>query len=216
MTLITLAGVAETKGKRTRQALLSSAIRRFAQDGYKRVTLSDIAREVGISPAAVYAYFPGKEALFTAAVDADAAGLIDLAMSEVLRGGFVKDWSQLIRLLIDAMPDHPLARRVLAGLEPESTARLFSIPALTQLRQTLGQLLADEQRAGAIRSDIDPLLIADGLESIVLSLLIANLQTGGQTDPDRTRGVVAVLEATLHVPVARRRRSAPPTAASST
>src|SRR3981081_3571259 len=114
----------ERKGQRTRQALLASAIRRFALDGSKGVPLTDVARDVGISPAAVYAYFAGKDALFAAAVDADAAGLIDLALSEVMGQHFRLDWAGLRGRLLGALPDHPLARRVLAGLEPETIGRL--------------------------------------------------------------------------------------------
>jgi AcrR family transcriptional regulator len=186
----------ERKGQRTRQALLASAIRRFALDGYKGVTLTDVARDVGISPAAVYAYFAGKDALFAAAVDADAAGLIDLALSEVMGQHFRLDWAGLLGRLLGALPDHPLARRVLAGLEPETIGRLVEIPALNELRRGLGALLAEGQRVGDVRPDIDPVTVADGLVTMVLALLIATLQTGGP--PERADGVMAVLDAALH------------------
>jgi AcrR family transcriptional regulator len=186
----------ERKGQRTRQALLASAIRRFALDGYKGVTLTDVARDVGISPAAVYAYFTGKDALFAAAVDADAAGLIDLALSEVMGQHFRLDWAGLLGRLLGALPDHPLARRVLAGLEPETIGRLVEIPALNELRRGLGALLAEGQREGDVRPDIDPVTVADGLVTMVLALLIATLQTGGP--PERADGVMAVLDAALH------------------
>ena len=64
-----------TKGDRTRRRLLDLAVRRFAADGYRRTSVSDIARDADLTPAAVYAYFAGKEALFQAAVDADASAL---------------------------------------------------------------------------------------------------------------------------------------------
>jgi AcrR family transcriptional regulator len=192
-------GTGERKGERTRQSLVARAIRRFALDGYKGVTLTDVARDVGISPAAVYAYFPGKEALFTAAVDADAAGLIDLALTEITDQHFRLDWAGLIGRLLGALPDHPLARRVLAGLEPETIGRLISIPALTELREGLGRLLAEGQQDGDVRSDIDPVVVADGLVTLVLALLIATLQTGGPAE-GRAGGVMAVLDAALQGP----------------
>jgi len=63
------------KGERTRAALIRAAIDRFAAEGFHRVSLTDIARDVGVSPTAVYRYFPDKEALFEAAVNADAEAL---------------------------------------------------------------------------------------------------------------------------------------------
>ena len=56
-------------------------MRRFAADGFRRTSVSDIAREAGLTPAAAYAYFAGKEGLFQAAVDADAGALIEGARS---------------------------------------------------------------------------------------------------------------------------------------
>jgi len=49
-----------------RRAILTAAFRRFAQYGYRRTSLEDIAREAGISRAAVYLQFRNKEDLFRA------------------------------------------------------------------------------------------------------------------------------------------------------
>jgi AcrR family transcriptional regulator len=193
----TLTTSVPTKGERTRQALLEAAIRRFSTDGLRGVALSDVARDVGVTPAAVYAYFPGKEALFAAAVDTDADALVEVALEAVKHGRFTGDWAALIQVLLDALPDHPLAGRVLSGLEPESTERLLDIPALARLRTQLAEVIADEQRAGPVRRDVDPSSHADGLVTIVLALLIGILQTGGQPHPDRAPGVISVLEAAL-------------------
>ncbi|TMM16283.1 MAG: TetR/AcrR family transcriptional regulator [Actinobacteria bacterium] len=200
MTSDTLHTTVSSKGERTRQALLQAAIHRFSADGLRGVALSDVARDVGVTPAAVYAYFPGKEALFAAAVDADADALVEVALLAVERGRFTGDWAELIQLLLDALPDHPLARRVLSGLEPESTERLLDIPALARLRAQLAELLAGEQQTHMVRHDVDPTALADGLVTIVLALLIGILQTGGRPQPERAPGVIAVLEAALRPP----------------
>ncbi len=188
----------ETKGERTRRAVLEAAIDRFARDGYRATSVADIARDAGIGPTGVYAYFPNKEALFVAAVDEDAAGEIGEALTTVLERRFIGDWKELIVTLVDALDRHPLARRVLAGLEPEFTVRLLGISALEQLRKGLAALLANEQLAGKVRADIEPRTIAGGLVTIVISLLIAILQTGAS--PEGTLGdeVLAVLDAALH------------------
>jgi AcrR family transcriptional regulator len=192
----------ESKGERTRRALLTSAITRFAADGFRAVSVSDVARDVGISPAAVYAYFPGKEALFSAAVDADAADLIDRALSPVLAGQFDGEWSSLVELLFDETSQHPLARRILAGLEPGFTERLLEIPALTSLRAAIAALLAIGQEVGEVRADIEPAAFADGLTTIVMSLLIATLQTGVPARGVHAAGVVTVIDAALRPPSA--------------
>jgi AcrR family transcriptional regulator len=189
-----------SKGERTRHALLEGAIRRFAADGFRATSVSGIARDAGLTPAAAYAYFEGKEGLFAAAVDADAAGLIGKALGPVLSGTFDTEWQALIGALIQGMEEHPLARRILSGREPEHTERLLSIPALTELEQGIGDRLAAGQSAGEVRPDIDPRLIASGLVTTVMSILIAVLQTGIPVDSDRADGVAALLASAL-IPV---------------
>src|SRR5690348_16296931 len=66
----------ETKGERTRRRLLELAIQRFGERGYRATSVSEIARAAGLTQAAAYAYFPSKEALFDASIDADAAAAI--------------------------------------------------------------------------------------------------------------------------------------------
>ena len=190
-----------SKGERTRETLLANAIRRFAADGYRATSLADIARDANVTPAAAYAYFANKEALFTEAVDTDAAHLIERAITPVLAGEFDSDWSALFHRLLEAVPHHPLAGRLLSGREPEFTERMLDIPALTELRHGLSVLLAADQEAGEVRPDIDPKVMAMGLEMVVLSMLIAALQTGVELDGDHVAGVVAVLEAALRAPL---------------
>lgn len=189
-----------SKGARTRQALLEGAIRRFAADGYRATSVADIARDAGVTPAAAYAYFEGKEGLFTAAVDADAAALIRGALAPVLEGSFDGDWSGLIGTLIAGLQHHPLARRVLAGLEPEHSERLLGIAALADLRQSIAGRLRAGQATGEVRPDIDLELMSWGLETSVMALLIAALQLGVPTDPERIGGVMALFDAALRPP----------------
>jgi AcrR family transcriptional regulator len=190
----------QTKGERTRRALLAAAIARFARDGYRATSVADIARDAGLSPTAAYAYFPNKEALFIAAVDEDAAGEIGEALPSVLEGHFSGDWREMIMTLLAGLDHHPLARRVLAGLEPDFTVRLLGIAALEELRKGVAALISTGQADRTVRPDIDPMTIAGGLVTIVISLLISLLQTGA--DPSGVLGeeVLAVLEAALHTP----------------
>lgn len=192
-----------TKGERTRELLVTRAIRRFAVDGYRGTSVAEVARDCGVTPAATYAYFPSKEALFLAAVDLDAAGLVEKALPGVLDGTFAGEWSTLVLSLLAALEEHPLAKRVLSGREPERTERLLGIPALADLRAGIAQQLREGQHEGGVRDDIDVMLIADGLQTVVMSILIAVLQTGVPADGERAAGVVALLDAALLPPRGR-------------
>jgi AcrR family transcriptional regulator len=189
-----------TKGERTRKAIVDAAISRFARDGYARSSLTGIARDVGLSPSAIYPYFADKEALFVAAVDEDAAGEIEDGLAGVNGDELVGDWRNMLVGFLDALDRHPLARRVLAGLEPEFTVRLIGIPALDQLRKALAANLEVLQLNATIRSDVDPRAMASGFITIWLSLLMSLVQTGSSPIDLLGDDVVAVLNAATRPP----------------
>ena len=60
-------------GQRTRQAILDAALALFAEKGYFGTSLRDVAGAVGVRESALYNYFPGKEALFEALLEAESA-----------------------------------------------------------------------------------------------------------------------------------------------
>src|SRR3954453_10016642 len=119
-----------TKGEQTRQAILDAAIVRFGRDGYRTTSVADIARDAGVGGTVAYSYFPSKEALFLGAIDDDAAAVIHEGLSSMIDDS-IADWRETLISTLLASVDHPpLARRVLAGLEPEVTDRVLEIPAL--------------------------------------------------------------------------------------
>lgn len=196
-------GRPEPKGARTRRAILEAAIERFGRDGYRATSVADIARDAGVSGTAAYAYFPSKEALFLAAVDEDAARVIHQAVSSVLAEPGLPEpgWRQaLILTLLGAVERHPLARRLLAGLEPEVTTRVLAVPALEELRKAVAERLRAEQLAGTVREDIDPVAIGSGVVAIMLSLLMSLVQLGPEAAAAYGDDVAAVLEAAIERP----------------
>lgn len=186
-----------SKGERTRQTILEAAIERFGEDGYRATSVARIARDAGVGGTVPYAYFADKEALFLAALDEDASGVIHEGLSQILEKPGIPDFQHLLFTLVAALEHHPLARRLLSGLEPDVTERVVEIPALTELRKVCAERLRAEQLAGTVRSDIDPAVIASGVVSIVLSLLMSVEQVGPDTAVRYSEDVVAVFEAAL-------------------
>jgi AcrR family transcriptional regulator len=186
------------RGERTRLRLLDQAIRRFGDRGFRETSLSAIARDAGVTPAAVYAYFPDKDGLFAAALDHDATTWLDEALAD---GGLgPARWLGLMQRLHARLADHPLAHRVLAGLEPEMLARVYQLPSSARLRVTLTDSLRLGQTLGRIRPDLDPPVIAEGIASVIEATLLATVQTGGFADAERRAGVLALLSAALLTP----------------
>jgi AcrR family transcriptional regulator len=192
--------VNSTKGDRTRRLLLEIAVRRFALDGYRRTSVSDIAREANLSPAAVYAYFTGKEALFEAAVDLDAGALIDRAR-HAIEGTPVRDREAVILAeLADHVTEHPLAARVLSGNEPDVIDRVLDLPSMREFNAQIAADIAQAQATGEVRADVDPVTMANGFEAIVLTLLMGFLQARVARDSRLALGALSVLDAALRPP----------------
>ena len=191
----------ETKGALTRRSILDAAIVRFGRDGYRASSVADIARDAGVGGTVAYAYFPSKEALFLAAVDEDAAGVINEGVSTFLGRPGIGDWRELLMTnLVAAVDRHPLAKRLLAGLEPEVTGRVLDIPALNDLRKVCAERLRSEQTAGTVRSDIDPTAIANGVVTIMLALLMSVVQLGPEATLTYGTDIATVLTAALESP----------------
>jgi AcrR family transcriptional regulator len=200
-TAVDHAGAAGTsKGARTRQAILAAAITRFGREGFRSTSVADIARDAGVGGTVTYTYFPNKEALFLAAIDEDAAGLIRTGLEHLEAHGEL-EWRQtLLFFVADAVDHHPLTRRLLAGLEPEVTGRVLEIPALADLRRACGERLRDDQRTGRVRADIDPDLLGNGVVAILLSLLMSIVQVGGRSALPYADAVDAVFRAAIDPP----------------
>ena len=189
---------AHTKGAQTRRAILDAAIARFGRDGFRSTSVADIARDAAIGATVTYAYFPSKEALFLAAVDEDAAAVIRDGLFAIIGDPEVPDWRQtLVFTLVGAVEGHPLARRLLAGLEPDVTDRVLEIPALAELRKVCAERLRAEQLTGSVRPDIDPVTIANGVVAIILSLLMSVVQLGNNAAMAYASDVAAVFQAAL-------------------
>ncbi len=86
---------------------MAAGLRCFGRDGYRRTALDRVAREAGISRAAVYLHFANKEELFRALVDdVHAHALADASAA--------------------ARRDAPLAERLTAAMAAK-TARFFDL-----------------------------------------------------------------------------------------
>ena len=70
-------GLRERKKAQTRQLIADTAWRMFADRGFERVTVAEVAREAQVAVATVFNYFPTKEDLFFFRLEAFGADLVE-------------------------------------------------------------------------------------------------------------------------------------------
>ena len=195
---------ATARGERTRRLLIEAARERFARDGYRGTTIAVISRDAGLGSTTAFVHFDNKEALFFAAVDDDLASMFRefsdrLGSLMVLDAGLMaQEMVQgVFGIVLEIIERHPLARRLLAGLEPDVTGRVLESASFDDLRATLLPLLEEGQRTGVIRPDLPTTDLVDGLMGVVLAMAMASVQIGPAVDRTFGRGTATVLRGLL-------------------
>jgi AcrR family transcriptional regulator len=193
-------GTAPSKGERTQARILQAAIDRFGTNGFRPTSVAAVARDAGVSAAAPFAYWPSKEALFEAAVDADAHAVIAELLGGIGESHELAAWLNLANQLLEILARHPLARRVLAGFEPDVIDQVLEVSAFQDLRALLTDVIAADQQRGLIRADLDPAKAAIGMETLTLAMTMALLQLRESPNPERELGVAEILLAAFRPP----------------
>ena len=151
-------------GQRTRQAILDAALALFADKGYFGTSLRDVAAAVGVRESALYNYFPGKEALFNALLDAESA-LKNEQLAVILDAPIADGRALLARLtefVLDrfVQPRQQQLFRILMsdGLRLARVGRINLVERLGGSRPRLLNALQELTRLGVLR-DADPELL---------------------------------------------------------
>ena len=139
--------------------LLAIARALFARHGYDRTSLRDIAEEAKITKAALYYYFPNKDALFERVVLESMQSLYDETSKAVARAGTPTD---RIRAFMEAsahVQDHGRDRWI-AGSNAfwqgaKEGQRLAALKLRDSYENLLRQCIADGVAAGELRP-MDP------------------------------------------------------------
>jgi TetR/AcrR family transcriptional regulator, fatty acid metabolism regulator protein len=157
-----------------KQRILDAAERIFAQKGFQEATVSDVAREAGVSDATIYEYFPSKEELLFSI-----PGEIAIRGKENLENilNHVRDTRSKIRSIVyhylwfyETHPDYSSV--VLLVLKPNR--RFLETDAYKDVRQMsrliLG-VLEEGIASGELRPDADPRLV----RSLMLGVIEHNV-----------------------------------------
>src|SRR2546423_9457878 len=152
------AGLRERKKRKTRDTIVRVAAELFAQQGYEKTTIAEIADAAEVSPRTIFAYFPSKEDILfcdfpemeerlAQALRERPEGATALdALREFIVGSLVPDRAGLVRKSIVAS-DEALQRSVRARL--------------AVLEELMVGAIAEDLHAGP--DDIRPRIVAAAL-----------------------------------------------------
>jgi AcrR family transcriptional regulator len=175
--------------EQTIDEIIGVAVEVMAQEGVAGLSLSEIARRMGIQPPSLYKYFPSKLALYDelfkrGACDALAVFRAAAARAEPGWAGLTAGLEAIMRLCLDQQVAGQLLNwRPVPGFEPSAEAFAPSIALVAEVRRLL-QAAADcgELHPAAASEEGEALLSV--LTAGVMSQQLAN-QPGATWDQGR-------------------------------
>jgi AcrR family transcriptional regulator len=180
--------VTRTGGETRRHALIEEAIRAFGREGYSGASLEQIAVAVGIRKQTLLYYFPTKDALLEACLQA-AGQRVAEEITAALEG---KDtyWDRAeavihaVFALADEWPEFPMFLREAGRLGAEGFERFASV--IDPLRKRAVAFLQAGMDAGEIREQ-DPALLLFMLYTAVVGSLTEASVLNAVVGKDKSR-----------------------------
>lgn len=162
-------------GSETRDQIVDAAVRCFAARGFHGTTTREVAGAAGLTEAALYRYFPSKEALYAAIIDRKmAAPEVTSQVEEAAAAGDDRAvFAGLARALLESLEGDPAFLRILlyTGLEGHALAEPFFATRVRRLRSFVTGYLERRIREGALRA-VDPILASRALLGMLMDFAI--------------------------------------------
>lgn len=190
---------AETKGGRTREAILAAGVALACRTGLGGLSIGTLATDVGMSKSGMFAHFGSKEALQLAVVEAAAR---EFATEVVIPALHAPRGEPRVLALVERWLECGLLRRPGGCLFVKASTELDEQPGpvrdrLRDLHLELGAAIArivvGGVAEGHFRDDVDPEQFAVDLHAVMLGFYHQHRMLGDPRAADRARAAVAAL-----------------------
>ena len=170
-----MTSVSEAVEDPTRDRLLSAAAEVFAEKGYDRAGVQEIARRAGFTTGAIYGRFRGKADLLLAAIASQSHDEFEELFAEYETQGKPLDilhtvGSHLVTDEFDSGQALLLEAFVAARREPELATMLREI--VTEEGSELSQLIEHAKATGALDPDLDSFSVVRFCHAVALGFLL--------------------------------------------
>jgi AcrR family transcriptional regulator len=190
------------RGRRTLDRVLDAAVQVFgAATDRRRPSVAAVAELVDVSPAAIYQYFPDRQALVLAAMERDCAVLVRDALALATRRTPAVITGEFLAASRRLAPEHPLAVRAAFREHRDVLALPLVRRQFDRVAGVLTGELTAAQGAGLVRTDLPAADLADLLVTGAGSSLWGEA-IGGDVPTARYRAVEAVFRAAVVYPLA--------------
>lgn len=187
--------------ERKRQRILDSAAHCFADRGFAKTTMDEIAQGAGVSKGLVYSHFSGKEELLEAVMERTLAEWDEASLTEVERRatGIREALAISHRAGMEYARNNPLLRTLLAEDDRVLMVGLGDVvrPWIDKWRAGLIDLLREGIRSGELRDDLDVEATADVIR-VLQGGFIDQLTRPGHIDVSTPEVLEASVDFLLH------------------
>jgi AcrR family transcriptional regulator len=172
-----------------RQAIVETAARLFAEEGFSDCEMERVAAAVGIAKGTLYLYFPGKQELFFACVDWGMSWMqrsVRAAAESISDADPVRRIGRGIREYLAFFEAHPeyvellIQERAIFRDRKQQTYFEYRAANVGYWKEQWRQLVA----AGRIRADIPVERIADTIGSLLYGTMFTNRFAGRSVSLD--------------------------------
>ena len=154
-----------------RRLLLDAAVRVFARSGYHDCRVGDITQEAGVAHGLLYHYFTSKEEVLEAFHGVESSEELPRErlrhVAAILLGSWRRD-PDLVRVLVREIGRSPQVQR--------------QVGELAQAFEAIERIVAQGQREGVFRSDLDARLLSwifyGAIEEILTGWVLGQLPDG--------------------------------------
>lgn len=157
----------------SRQRIVDAARAHFFSHGFRRVTMDDLAEELGISKKTVYAYFPGKIELLEAVLADKFAG-VEAKLQEAARACPHDFPATLHRLLANTQRELDEIKPPFVRDMRQKAPHVFKLVERRRaalIERSFGKLFIEGQRAGMVRKDVPVRLMIEMLLAVVQAIM---------------------------------------------
>jgi AcrR family transcriptional regulator len=158
------------------ERLIDAAFEAFAEQGFEKSRVQDIARRAGFTTGAIYGRFDGKAALLAAVISRNGRQLLDIAMAALADSDQALSVIQSLAVESQAGPAtqmHSLLADACAVAVRDDDVRDALLPLFGHIREVMASALVHARDAGSVDPGVDPAALVHLATTLLLGSFLA-------------------------------------------